>query len=214
MKFFYLVISLILSCCIILACKSNQDKSTDPDIESSLSHSDLLAKYFKGSALAEINQLITIFKEQTKSGGKSIKESYDMHSHQLRSDTFQNLPRSISYPYNQTSGIETMIPQGILYNIWNNDCAFAKEEEELSHYYCLNLEGPFIAFLQDKGKNNGVFKKYHEQLLRSQGMSTELDEMMVLQSSEQLDFSNSEDCLLYLVHHYTVYEEMTKSKKM
>ncbi len=203
LSFWAFIIILIISSC------SYEKKNTDVNNQSEKS----LVKYFSARDITALRKFADSF-FISECDQKQVKDCFRMHSHQIKSDFLQKIPRRISYPFNIKSGIDKIVPEDILYNLWNFDCAYQLPNQSKMNYYCLNLEGPFIDYLAEQKIKNAFIGSYYSGLIDASGMSSQLDQMMVLQSEDELDFSKLGHRILYLAHHLSVHDEQFRKETM
>ncbi len=193
---------------LISSCSSEKKKKEVSDrVDKSLE------KYFSDHELTALQEFADSF-FVTECDQKPVEECFTMHSHQIKSDFLQKIPRNISFPFNIPSGIDQIVPEGILYNLWNFDCAYQLQNDTRVNYYCLNLDGPFIDYLAEQKNEYPFIHNYYAGLTEASGMSSQIDQMMVLQSEDELDFSKLGHRILYITHHLSIHDEQFRKKTL
>lgn len=179
--------------------------------------SSLLTKHFTDSELADINVIMQYVENGMceEKNAEDIARCYDMHCHTLRSDVFNKMPITLNYPYNSPDGLHSIGQKDKLKLIWNYDCKYVNDKTKTEvHYYCYNLEGSYISYLEDLAQNNKLIKIYVETIVEKNGLNNELIREIMINSVDDLEFSNVDHRIFYTMHYLTQRDQTLKYKAL
>jgi len=186
-------------------------------VNSDVETGELFTQYFT-SEEQEVLLKIKAFYEEGISDGftfDNIGEAYDYNSGVLRSDLFNKIPHTLTFPYNGKFALSMFEEEVAKLSFITKKCGFQDTKtNEIINYYCPSLDTEFFAYLAKIGERNAIVKTFHDEYLAQKAISNSMKESMILSSSENLELSNFNGQLFYMLFHVFVNEEQKAMEKI
>jgi len=137
----------------------------------------------------------------------NLEECYHYHATGLKNDFLQQLPLTISPPYNSPIDWVKYKVSTDFETLWSSKCGFINEENGVElRYHCPNLRSSFGIWLDSLSQTNNLVKHFNESYSKTESFMPQLQQFMILQSTESLDFSNKDHKTFYWIYHFALAE--------
>lgn len=179
--------------------------------------SALFAKYFTTEEQAILLKIKAIYEKGISDGFTfdDIGEAYSYNAGVLKSDLFNKIPHTLTFPYNGKFSLSTFEKEINKLSFITKKCGFQDTQtEKLINYYCPNLDEDFFAFLEEGSAGSKLIKDFHNDYMAQKVINNEIKRNMVLMSDEELDFDNFNHQLFYMLFHIYVNEEQKAMEKL
>lgn len=146
---------------------------------------------------------------------EKIGEAYEYNSNVLRGDLFNKIPHTLTFPYNGEFALSMFEQDLSKLSFITKKCGFQDAKtEEIINYHCLSLDEDFFAYLEKVAEGSSLIKNFHEEYMSQKVISNGMKENMILRSTEDLDVSNFNHQLFYMLFHVFVNEEQKAMEKI
>ena len=208
-----------LSLCFLLAgCKVDSNKaefqskdSTRVETESS----NIAKSGMESSQMATSNESTSTVMQFLKLAEKEFCDSnndnliycYESHSNGIKTDFLQQLPITISKPYDGPIDWDKFNQISNFSGLWSKKCGFQNEKtgKEL-RYHCPNLYGEFGTWIRKVSKTNDLINMFYSEYNKYQDFSTSMQQQMFLNADTGLDFNNKDHRAFYWIFHLALAE--------
>lgn len=145
----------------------------------------------------------------------NIGEAYTYNSTVLRGDLFNEIPHTLTFPYNGKFTLSTFEKELPKLSFITKKCGFQDAKtKEVVNFYCPNLNENFFNYLDKVGKNNNLIQKFREEYLSTKTITDSIKQSMILNSTADLDFNNINHQIFYMLFHIFVNEEQKALEKV
>ncbi len=143
----------------------------------------------------------------------NVKECYAGHAQMIRSDFFQKIPITMSYPYKIDSQLDEAETKNILSSVWTSKCGY-QTDEGIVNYFCLDAAAKVMDYYKEVAQGSDFIGGFTESYIKNKTMSQDLTTNLLMSSGESLDFDNFDHQLFYTILHLTWNEENKALKKL
>lgn len=221
--FYYIILVSCLSSCqndiTIKEEPKNQKKEIVPanKPEIVVEKGELFTQYFTKEEQEALLKIKAFYEKGISDGFTfdEIGEAYDYNSGILRSDLFNEIPHTVTFPYNGEFALAMFEKEIPKLSFVTKKCGFKDTKtENIINYYCPNLDKDFFAYLEELGKDNELIQVFYEEYLSQKIISNGIKQGMLFRSKDNLDFNNFNHQLFYMLFHVFVNEEQIALKKI
>lgn len=144
---------------------------------------------------------------------KNLKECYAGHAQMIRSDFFQKIPITLSYPYKTDFQLDETETKNVLSSVWTNKCGY-QSDEGVVNYFCLDAAAKVMDYYKEVAQGSDFIGGFTESYIKNKSMSQDLTTNLLMSIGESLDFDNFDHQLFYTILHLTWNEENKALKKL
>jgi len=142
-----------------------------------------------------------------------LKACYAGHARMIRSDFFQKIPITMSYPYKTDFQLDETETKSVLSTVWTNKCGY-QTDEGIMNYFCLDAAAKVMDYYKEVAQESDFIGGFTESYIKNKVLSQELTTSLLMTSEEGLDFGNFDHQLFYMILHLTWNEENKALKKL
>ena len=165
------------------------------------------------AALLRLKQTFEVGMCEEQRTADNIKECYAGHAKMIRSDFFQKIPITMSYPYKFDNQLDETETTNILSSVWTNKCAY-QTDEGIVNYFCLDAVAKVMDYYKEVAQGSDFIGNFTKSYIKNKTMSQDLTNNLLMISGESLDFDNFDHQLFYTILHLTWNEENKALKKI
>jgi len=146
-------------------------------------------------------------KEFCESNNDNLSYCYESHSEGIKSDFLQQLPITISKPYDGPINWDKFNRIANFSGLWSKKCGFQNEKtgEEL-RFHCPNLYGEFGTWIRKVSQTNDLINMFYSEYNKNQDFSTSMQQHMFLTADTGLDFNDKDHRAFYWIFHIALAE--------
>ncbi|MEM6878442.1 MAG: hypothetical protein AAF544_07785 [Bacteroidota bacterium] len=212
--FFILVLLFISSCANNGEVSESDQPSRDSKAilaDNALGSFGLLPDYFNDDVVAASHQIKDAFESGIRlrsEADSSLSYLYRQHARRLRTHFFDNDPIVGVFPFNgewtltQRADVVAELP------FMSNLCGFQKASGETVNYFCPSLDESYFAYLEEVGEGYAIISEFASDYQETKQIAPAVRQKMIMQSIEDLDFSNYDHQFFYSLFHLWAAEEM------
>ena len=142
-----------------------------------------------------------------------LKACYAGHAKMIRSDFFQKIPITMSYPYKTDFQLGETETKSVLSAVWTNKCGY-QTDEGIMNYFCLYAAAKVMDYYKEVAQESDFIGGFTESYIKNKALSQDLTTSLLVTSEEGLDFGNFDHQLFYMTLHLTWNEENKALKKL
>lgn len=136
-----------------------------------------------------------------------LEECYQFHAAGIKNDFLQKLPVTISPPYNAPINWEKYKVSTDFETLWSAKCGFVNKKNGVElRYHCPNLRSSFGTWLDSLSQNNNLVNQFNESYSKTESFAPQMQQTMILQAAESLDFNNKDHRTFYWMYHFGLAE--------
>jgi len=165
------------------------------------------------AALLKLKQTFEVGMCEEQSIAKTLKACYEGHTQMIRSDFFNKIPITLSYPYKTDFQLDEEEIKNILSSIWTDKCGY-QTDEGVVNYFCLDAAAKVMDYYKEVAQESDFIGGFTESYIKNKTMSQDLTTNVLMTSGEGLDFDNFDHQLFYTILHLTWNEENKALKKV
>jgi len=198
----------LLGFSFILSCKQNT-ATTKPTKKIVSTDNSVFSEYFDAGIQSTILKIKAEFEKGIDDGFNfdEIGKAYKYHAVTLRSDMFNELPYTLTFPYDGTFQLANYEEEMLSLPFFTKKCGFEDtKNDRIINYWCLNLLSDFINYLDKVGGNYPLAKQFSEVYKTKKTITPDLKQSLLLHS-EGMDYNNFDHQLIYMLLHLSINEE-------
>lgn len=207
------------------ACRQNASvpaKNEDMPLSSKKEIRSFNSEYFQSffkqeSELTAMQHIKHAFDEGLKGTSKNrdLPYLYKDHANRMRLDYFNKYPYTLNYPYNGKFDLSQVKQDVPSLKFLTKKCGFQVEEgDEIIHYHCFKKESNFMDFMQTLGKDNSLIANLYKDYTTQMSITQNARQLLLINSSEELDFQKEEHQLVYMFYQILINEERLAAEKI
>jgi len=144
---------------------------------------------------------------------KNLKACYEGHAQMIRSDFFQKIPITLSYPYKTDFQLDETETKTVLSSVWTDKCGYQTDKGTIN-YFCLDAAAKVMDYYKEIAQENGSIHTFTESYLKNKSLTQDLTTNLLMSIGEGVDFDNFDHQLFYTILHLTWNEENKALKKL
>ena len=229
----YRMLIIIVLCTLFTDCKNNDTAETNqldsvestteqiidqsqPQLEETpqvTGTSAELTTYFSKETITAVQDLKKRFEEGLAGGSSytNIGQLYKLHAQRMRIDMLEKFPFVKNYPYNQEKKIiqsEDIIKLPFL----TDACGYLINDTEKVNFPCFTKDNSLFTYLQSASRANALIKGIIAEYQSALGMTPSIQQSLLMDSIDQLNFDRYADQLFYALFHIVLNEEWVISQ--
>lgn len=228
-KFFLLCLPLLLlSCKTEVAKDKTQSVQAEKESSTTIVQSDYVAppsgatdsESFNRHFAEQEKDLLLKIKQDFELGmceeqriAKNMKECYEGHAQMIRSDFFQKIPVTMSYPYKTDYQLDKAKTKAVLSSVWTDKCGY-QTDEGVVNYFCLDAAAKVMDYYKEVAQKSDYIGAFTESYIKNKTLTEAQITNLLMTSGESLDFENFDHQLFYAILHLTWNEENKALKKI
>lgn len=207
---------------LFVACENNSggqsatEQAVSTTDEQQINDVSIANKYLLGDNWNATLAVKSAFDEglSTGYGKRTIDYIYQQHALRLKLDVLQKESFAHLYPYNDAFKLEDHQELVDKLPFITKKCGFQDVEKgKTIHYYCLSLEGGFLDFLTDLGKDNQLIASFASNYRQNKSLDRNVYQDILISGESELNFQNLDHQLFYSFVHILTHEEVLATKR-
>jgi len=142
-----------------------------------------------------------------------LKACYEGYAKMIRSDFFQKIPITLSYPYKTDFQLDETETKTILSSVWTNKCGYQTDKGTIN-YFCLDAAAKVMDYYKEIAQGNDYIGTITESYIKNKSLTQDLTTSLLMSIGENIDFDNFDHQLFYTILHLTWNEENKALKKL
>lgn len=225
MKFRYV----IAICSLIVGCTSNNSdislNDTTQNIPATktmaaqnidLPKASILKDFLSENEIANLLQIKNVFDSRLCTNpDNTITYCYKMHANMMAADLFNEIPYTLNFPYDDSFDLSMIAGNVDALSFLTKKCGFQNEQtNEVIHFYCLKNKGSYMDFQKKVGETNSMIAFLQEDYVDNKAITPNARQRISISAQGELDFSNIDHQLVYMLFHLMVNEERIAYNKV
>jgi len=179
-------------------------------------NSESFKRHFNGreqTALLKLKQTFEAGMCEEQRTAKNLKACYKGHAQMIRSDFFQKIPITLSYPYKTDFQLDETETKDILSSVWTNKCGYQTDKGTVN-YFCLDAAAKVMDYYKEIAQGNDYIGAFAESYIKNKSLTQDLTTNLLMSIGENLNFDNFDHQLFYAILHLTWNEENKALKRL